>query len=327
MNNLQILIVEDNPAERELMVDAARGWGYKNVVGVRSAEGALRFLRGSKAQRFFISLDLGLPGMNGVNFSELVREEFPHKSIYIVIVSGRADSVLQAVQASVIGGIDAYLSKPVDLDLMKGQLTLLNAQIEIAKRKLVRDEQLVLQGTKDGLTGVWNRDAIRRKLEVEMNRARHMDDEVRLRRQNGESVLGSYLAVAILDVDNFKKFNDDHGHEAGDAVLSQFARRVDDSDRSSDELGRIGGDEFMIVAPSCAEKNLGALLKRIKRIVEETSFKLPSKEEVFVTATIGGGVSTFETREAGENTAALLKRADNAMYSAKAKGRNRVAII
>lgn len=157
----------------------------------------------------------------------------------------------------------------------------------------------------DGLTGIHNR----RWLDETLHRLveRHERD-------------GAALCVALIDIDHFKKFNDGHGHDVGDVVLSTVAATLAKNLRPTDLVARFGGEEFVILFPNTVLAEAHAAGDRVREVVAETVPKLPDGREV-PRVTISMGVAAMLR---GEQPGALLKAADAAMYEAKHGGRNRV---
>lgn len=161
----------------------------------------------------------------------------------------------------------------------------------------------------DPLTGVFNRRHLDRRLREEVTRAqRH----------------GLPLSVLLLDLDHFKKVNDVHGHQAGDAVLAAFANVVEHHLREPDILARYGGEEFMVIAPQTSRKGAIDLAERLRRGIEGNRFSLHDERrgafELPLTCSIG--VATLG--DAADSAMMLVRRADENLYRAKGQGRNRV---
>lgn len=164
-------------------------------------------------------------------------------------------------------------------------------------------EQLREQATKDSLTGIWNRRAVLEILDRELTRAR---------RERGA------LALVVADIDHFKTVNDTHGHPAGDAVLREFATRLVSWCRPYDSVGRIGGEEFMLVLPglNLAREKDRARLHALHASISQTPMAVG-------TVTCSFGVVHFDP-DVPREAAALIAAADAALYAAKRAGRNRV---
>jgi diguanylate cyclase (GGDEF)-like protein len=165
-------------------------------------------------------------------------------------------------------------------------------------------EALLERATRDALTGLWNRATILEFLTGEMENFRKH---------------GAALAVAVIDVDFFKRINDSFGHAGGDEVLKELARRLRLMLRPRDSLGRYGGEELLVVMPGLAREDRGTLMDTLRADISAVPFPCGTAE-LHVTVSIGVAWmnSTHETPDD------LIRRADAALYQAKAAGRNRV---
>ena len=173
---------------------------------------------------------------------------------------------------------------------------------------VVKNRMLSEVSSRDALTGLYNRWFVIEKIDSEMNRAlRH----------------GSPMSLLMLDIDHFKRVNDTWGHSAGDQVLQAIGKLLRDSCRVYDVPGRYGGEKFCIVLPETKPGSTNVVAERIRSRLEATS--LPCGDtSIVVTASIGiAGVDTTDMNEL-LSPAALIDRADRALYSAKNRGRNRV---
>ena len=163
------------------------------------------------------------------------------------------------------------------------------------------------QATTDELTGLRNRRTIMQRLEEEFLRAARMNEP---------------LCIMIADVDYFKRINDTHGHPFGDRVLQQVANALKDSVRRYDLVGRIGGEEFLIVSPGVPLDEAVGLAERVRLRVADQTVR---DDDVSVAVTMSVGLTSLTP--ADETIEELMKRADKAMYQAKVQGRNRVAVL
>ncbi|HEX8619850.1 MAG TPA: GGDEF domain-containing protein [Thermoanaerobaculia bacterium] len=173
---------------------------------------------------------------------------------------------------------------------------------------VVKNRLLSEVSTRDTLTGLYNRWFVMEKIDTEINRAlRH----------------GSPMSVLMLDIDHFKRINDTWGHSAGDQVLQAIGKLLRDSCRVYDVPGRYGGEEFCIVLPETKPGNTNIVAERIRRRLEATELTC-GDGSVVVTASMG--IAGMEATGESEilSPAALIDRADRALYSAKNRGRNRV---
>jgi diguanylate cyclase (GGDEF)-like protein/PAS domain S-box-containing protein len=168
---------------------------------------------------------------------------------------------------------------------------------DITERKRVEKWMHTL-ATTDALTGLANRGEFTRLLEKEMERARRY---------------GSPLSLVMYDLDRFKRVNDEFGHDAGDEVLREVSRVTKESIRSSDVAARWGGEEFMVLTPQSDLAAANRAAEKLREAIARHRFDHVGK------VTVSVGVVQFST---DENSPALLKRVDKALYRAKARGRN-----
>lgn len=204
-------------------------------------------------------------------------------------------------------GVNDYVVRPVDPNEFVARL---KTQV---RRKAYHDglrsnvaESIELAVT-DGLTGLHNRRYLDTHLETLVERAHKR---------------GRALSLLITDIDHFKAVNDTHGHDGGDEVLREFARRLRNQVRGMDLVCRYGGEEFVIVMPDTPALMAAEIAERLRFDIADTPFGLgEGGMEIAVTASLG--VATLDS-DAGETAATLIKKADTALYEAKAGGRNRV---
>ena len=175
---------------------------------------------------------------------------------------------------------------------------------------LMQNRTLSEISARDSLTGLYNRWYVMEKIDSEMNRAlRH----------------GSPMSVLMLDLDHFKKVNDSFGHGVGDEVLKVVGQVLRESCRVYDVAGRYGGEEFCVVLPETRVGNTKMVAERIRSRLASTELPVGSSS-ITVTASIGVAGMDSVSDEGVVSAAALLDRADRALYSAKHHGRNRVEL-
>jgi diguanylate cyclase (GGDEF)-like protein len=159
----------------------------------------------------------------------------------------------------------------------------------------------------DTLTGLLNRKELERLLDIELTRAlRH----------------GHKVALLMIDVDHFKKVNDNYGHPAGDVVLKNVAHRLGNSLRPSDLIARYGGEEFIIMLPHTDSNGAAAFGERLCAYLRSTPVDVSATIQPVITVSVG--IAIFPSD--GENIASLTEAADQAMYAAKSAGRNRCCL-
>ncbi|HTN51956.1 MAG TPA: diguanylate cyclase [Anaeromyxobacter sp.] len=169
---------------------------------------------------------------------------------------------------------------------------------------VVQERRLVEMNMRDGLTGVFNRRYLDHRLQVELERFRRY---------------ARPLSVVIVDIDHFKRVNDEYGHPCGDEVLRALAASLERSVRKSDVVARYGGEEFCLILPETARAGALTLAEKVRRCVEAQRHAWGGRE---LSLTISAGVAEAQAGAAGP--AELLQRADQALYCAKSGGRNRV---
>ena len=240
------------------------------------------------------------PGWDGVTTAHRIRKIDP--DIQIVFMTAYSDKSMNEIYEQ-LGGTDKllYIKKPFDMEEITSITeTLVQGYYrEIALKKLA---------TRDGLTGLINRQHFLELLEKELMRAKRYSNP---------------LSLLMLDIDHFKKLNDTHGHTAGDKGLEKVASMCADSLRSIDICGRYGGEEFIVMLP---ESNIQSALEtagRLRKNIEE--LKIPWKStELSVTVSIGCAEYDSKRKDTVES---LIERADKRLYQAKEEGRNRVVYV
>jgi diguanylate cyclase (GGDEF)-like protein len=134
--------------------------------------------------------------------------------------------------------------------------------------------------------------------------------------------LNEPLSLILLDIDHFKPINDQYGHSFGDLVLQAVAALMKEAVRSYDIIGRIGGEEFLIIAPGSAAEESASLAERLLHMIRQDKIGDGNHQ---VTVTVSAGVTMMKQED--ETPAMMLKRADTAMYRAKHEGRNKVVML
>jgi two-component system, cell cycle response regulator len=301
----RVLIAEDDPVSRRLLEAILVKWGYDVTVVADGLE-ALRILDSADAPRLAV-LDWMMPGMEGVQICQRLRERKGRPYVYVLLLTARSlkQDLLQGLEL----GADDYLTKPFDAQELRARLHVGGRILNLQDDLLAAQEALKFRATHDALTGIANRAAITEALGREISR------QLRDNRPFG---------IVLADIDHFKNVNDTYGHLSGDDVLQMVAERLRNSTRPYDSVGRLGGEEFLIVAPSSDISGTLALAERIRKDIESQTV-LAQAGSIRVTVSLGIAVSVHPPCD----VKALLQLADDALYRAKANGRNRseVAVV
>jgi two-component system cell cycle response regulator len=295
----RILIAEDDPVSRHMLRTFLVKWEYEVVVAVDGIE-ALRILESEDAPSLAV-LDWMMPGLEGPQVCKRVREHPERPYVYVLLVTARSQKgdLLRGLES----GADDYLTKPFDAQELRARLRVGQRILDLQDSLITAREELRFSATHDALTGISNRPSVLEAVSREQFR------QVRE---------GGSFGVIFADIDHFKSVNDTHGHLSGDEVLREVTQRMVGCVRPYDTVGRYGGEEFLIVAPSLDGTGALGLAERIRQAIESEPIST-SSGKVRVTASLGVAVSS---RDKPLETDALLRSADEALYRAKDQGRN-----
>ena len=294
--NASILIVDDQEVNVRLLEKMLRNTGYRCIASTLDPYSVCALHRDNHYD--LILLDLQMPGMNGFQVMEGLKEAEMDGYVPILVVT--AHSIHK--QLALVSGAKDFISKPFDLMEMKTRIhnmlevRLLYAKLEESNKIL---ESLALH---DALTGLPNRRLLMDRLSFAITHAR----------RNKHA-----MAVMYLDLDGFKQVNDTLGHDVGDMLLCMVAARLGASVRQEDTVARLGGDEFVIVLWDLSQDD--ALFMLVSKVIQAVAHPYNIQGRA-VSMTVSVGVSIYPTH--GEEAEALMKCADTALYEAKRAGKN-----
>jgi len=298
--NGKILLVDDRPSSYERI---AQMLTTEHSVDVESIPQEALFHAADGGYDLLMA-SLSLQKFDALRLCGQVRSLERTRSLPILLISEPEESarVLRGLEI----GVNDYLTRPVD----KNEL-LARARTQIRRKRYsdrLRDNvQLSLEmAVTDGLTGLHNR----RYMET------HLASLVEQAAGRGKA-----LSILVLDIDFFKPINDTYGHDAGDDVLREFAVRVRKAIRGIDLACRYGGEEFVVVMPDTDMAVASMVAERLRRRIAGEPFLLTQADQA-IEVTISIGIAVLSGPE--DSAAALIKRADQALYRAKRDGRNRV---
>ncbi len=300
---MKVLIADDDKLSRKLLRGSLLRWGYEVITAENGGE-ALQVLEETDAPPMAI-LDWFMPEMTGPEVCRRVRETHrePYTYILLLTANGSKDATVEGLEA----GADDYVVKPFEENELRVRLRAGKRIIDLQMSLLGAREELRERANKDLLTMLPNRPAIAAALETELSRC-HRDKRT--------------VGVILLDIDHFKKINDTYGHFTGDAVLRETASRLRGNMRPYDQVGRYGGEEFLVVLPNCDLEQAAHQAERMRHRLHSSSMMVDGAE-MLVTASFGVTVS-----DGSERSPDLFVRvADEALYRAKANGRNCVSSL
>lgn len=300
--NGRILLIEDREAVVERLQTALSAFhaveseADANMALVRAAEGEF--------DAILVSLDL--KGHDGLRLCSQLRSLERTRNVSVLLL-GESEDRARILRGLEIGAHD-FLIRPIDRNELLARVRTQVRRKRFTERLRDSVQSSMEMAVMDQLTGLHNR--------------RFMDS--RMTAMFNESALRARsLSMLVLDVDHFKSVNDSWGHDAGDEVLREFADRIRACTRGIDLVARMGGEEVVVVLPDTTADAAFAVAERIRERVESTGFAIQSSaRSIAVTVSIG-----VACRRAGDaSPAEMMKRADDALYRAKAAGRNRVML-
>ena len=284
-----VLLVDDDPAMHRLVRSLLSLADYETVCARTGAEAraVIEDVRPS-----LILLDTTLRDEDGFQLFRQLRADGRLAFVPILFMSSlsRAADVARGFRM----GADDYVAKPIEPESFLARIV----------ARLARARSLAEAAVRDPLTGLYNRRHTDQVLAAAVSASRRRKEP---------------LAVALCDLDDFKRLNDTRGHVAGDLLLRGFATALDSGVRLADTTCRWGGEEFMVVLPRCDDLGAVGVMVRIRRQFEaaQAGGGLPQ-------ATFSAGVAMLCDQD--EDAAALVRRADAALYRAKSEGKDRVAV-
>ncbi len=296
-NPTRVLVIDDTVSIHKLIVARLRPEGLEVTAELDGQSGLERAITDVPD---LILLDIGLPRVDGFEVCRQLKEHAATRNIPIIFLTGDTDTQSK-VRGLDLGAVD-YVTKPFDE-------VELRARVRAALRTKRLQDMLEQQSFLDGLTGLWNRTYLDRRLEAELHASERY---------------GRPLTVVMADVDNFKRINDTHGHLFGDIVLQGLAESLSASARRSDIVARYGGEEFGILLTGT---NLKSAIYVSERLRASTESRLYEARNEVIRVTASFGVACTEDVEGELSPEALLEAADLALYASKEAGRNCVHLF
>lgn len=304
---MKVLIAEDENISRMVLAKALANHGYE-VLQAHDGQEAWDIFQKEKEDIYIAILDWQMPKMDGIELCQRIKDASLSHYVYVIFLTGKKDidSIVEGLET----GADDYLPKPFDRRELLSRLKVGLRLIEFEKALREANEKLHTLAITDGLTGISNRRAIFERLRGEISRAG---------REN------STFCLIMLDIDHFKKVNDTYGHGAGDKVLVEIVNRIKSELRPHDDIGRYGGEEFLVGISKADSKISRVIAEKLRKCICERPFQVEDRK---IDVSISLGVVDFmpsRDHDINDFLEGMIKAADIALYKAKEAGRNRVA--
>jgi diguanylate cyclase (GGDEF)-like protein len=299
-----VLIIDDSSAIRDRIIKTLKSFDlFSNYY--EADDGLAGFKKLLSLPVDIIFCDLEMPRIDGLKFLSMMKSRPDLQDMPVIMLSGRDNRDLKI--KSLEQGASDFITKPFDVEELVARVKV-HLKIKMLQDDLKRTNELLLElSNRDHLTGLFNRRYLMDVLDKEVQRA--------LRK-------GSNLSLMILDIDHFKQVNDVFGHLQGDVALQKVALQLQKELRTYDTAARYGGEEFIAVLPDTTIDEALFVANRVRTSVHSTGFSAALSQ---LALTVSIGVARFSSP--GCTTVdGLIKLADDALYLAKSKGRNRVEL-
>jgi two-component system chemotaxis response regulator CheY len=297
-----VLVADDEPVTRTRLASTLRRENFTVLVAANGFE-ALELYRQNHPS--LVITDWMMPDLSGIDLCAAIRSESAERFPYVIFLTGLAQ------KKNVIAGLDAgandYLTKPFQPDELLARVRVGRKTVELQEELARKNRFLERLALTDPLTGIPNRRAL---------------EELAAREFAAAARHGYAAWVVIADIDRFKSINDTYGHDAGDEVLKTTARVLKTSFRQSDCVGRLGGEEFVLLLTHADAEQARLAVERVREELAIHPFQWKGQA---LTVTASFGLAGGCPAGAGDFTS-MLARADAALYSAKKNGRNRVEL-
>ncbi|MBF0371067.1 MAG: diguanylate cyclase [Magnetococcales bacterium] len=284
----RVLIIEDSASLAEVYAIILRGAGMETQQVLNPLE-TMEPLE--SFQPDLILMDIHMPHCSGIQLAAAIRQQKDFDSIPIVYLSGETDPGKQ--REAVAQGGDEFLTKPIQAVQL----------ISSVKARIKRYRKLRSMMVRDSMTGLYNHARCKELMAFELERAKREKSPV---------------AFAMLDIDKFKSVNDTYGHPTGDRVIKSLARLLKQRLRKTDIVGRFGGEEFAVILPKTGGKRALEIMNKLR---EAFGLIEHQHEETLFKKTFSCGIAVYPDFN---DIKALSKGSDEALYTAKNGGRNRV---
>jgi diguanylate cyclase (GGDEF)-like protein len=306
-SSARILIVDDHEDNVELLKARLEARGYRTETATNGQQ-ALDQVAASPPD--LILLDVMMPEVDGIEVARRIKAN-PRLPFIPIIMQTALDATESKVEG-LDAGADDYITKPINFAELEARVNSL-LRIKALQEDLAQRERQLAE-MNDRLRHISQTDALK-----DLDNRRYIEE--RLAEMFGHALrFGEPLGCVMCDLDKFKPVNDTYGHQAGDAVLRQFAAILRQEAREIDRIGRYGGEEFIFLLPGTTAEAATIFAERVRLAVEAYTFTIPGGS---LQRTISCGVAAWP-HTGIDSSDALVKAADDALYVAKETGRNRV---
>lgn len=280
---INILVIEDNPESAAILEKAIKSIGYKPWITAEPQE-AMHLLRDNAFAA--IVTETRSEKMNGVEVAKAAHKVSPNTNVVVITFYSFINSAIEAMEA----GAYAYITKPFNTSEIRIVLEYAVERYLLLSSDQEKDHFAQL-AVLDGLTGLYNRRYFKELIASEFRRCRT-------------------ISLLMIDIDNFKNYNDTNGHPAGDELLKKAAKVFKDSVREVDSICRYGGEEFVVVLPQTEKEGAKLVAERLCKQVN-----------LFLPTTVSIGIANYPAD--AQDSAVLVEKADGALYKAKQTGKNK----
>lgn len=300
---MKVLLVDDTKTERLILTAYLEKLDHE-VIHAENGNQAIALVKSESPE--LVLLDVIMPEMDGHEAARIIRQD-ESEWVPIIFLSGRVAT--EDIVAGIEAGGDDYLTKPVDYRILEAKMTAMQRIAKMRRKLLDVTDELNKLVNKDGMTGLANRRYLDEYLAMEVARSIRNKAEI---------------AVILIDIDFFKKYNDTKGHLEGDDCLKTVASELKKAcKRAPDLVARYGGEEFCAVLPETQMIKAVKVAEEMRKSVESLQISHPASDLGVVTISVGvcGGVP-----KSAKDIEVMLKCADDALYQAKESGRNQVRL-
>ena len=295
----RILIVDDDPYIKEPLRDFFEQFGII-VFAVANAQDAIDMLKIKSVD--VVITDIDLPGMDGLALTALIKKEYKSD---VIVITGHTE--VYSYKDVIDKGASDFVFKPVHFHELLMRLKRVIKERQLRKERALLIKKLEKLAITDPLT--------------DLNNSRHFFNQVGIEIERSNRY-NHFLSIVLLDIDNFKSYNDSYGHLEGDKVLVKLGRIITSHLRNMDSAYRYGGEEFILLLPGTKKMEASIVAERLRAAVESEKL-YPIDDKIHTIITISAGVAQYLRNEDRDS---FIKRADDAMYKSKKDGRNRISV-